>query len=39
MDTFEVTVNADGSLVVNTGAITSGSAEPANPLRAIPYSG
>jgi cytochrome b6-f complex iron-sulfur subunit len=38
MDTFLVTVNADGSLTVNTGAITSGAADPPNPLRAVPYS-
>lgn len=39
MDTFETTVNPDGSLTVNTGAIISGSADPPNPLRAIPYAG
>lgn len=39
LDTFELTLNADGSITVNTGAITSGSASPANPLRSIPYSG
>lgn len=39
MDTFQTILNADGSITVNTGAITSGSAQPANPLRAIPYSG
>lgn len=39
MDTFEVTINPDGSLIVNTGSITSGAATPPNPLRAIPYSG
>ncbi len=39
MDTFEVTVNPGGSLVINTGSITSGAANPPNPLRAIPYSG
>lgn len=37
MDTFLITVNSDGSIVVNTRAITSGAAEPANPLRAVPY--
>ncbi|MCA9821268.1 MAG: ubiquinol-cytochrome c reductase iron-sulfur subunit [Dehalococcoidia bacterium] len=39
MDTFEVTTNPDGSLTVNTGAITSGAADPPNPLRSIRYSG
>ncbi len=38
MDTFDVEVNADGSITVNTSAITSGAADPPNPLRAIPYS-
>jgi cytochrome b6-f complex iron-sulfur subunit len=38
MDTFLITVNGDGSLTVNTRAITSGAASPANPLRAISYS-
>lgn len=37
MDTMAVSVNGDGSLSVNTGAITSGGSD--NPLRAIPYSG
>ncbi|OAI38618.1 hypothetical protein AYO38_09240 [bacterium SCGC AG-212-C10] len=37
MDTFLITVNSDGSLTVNTRAITSGAAKPANPLRAIAY--
>lgn len=37
MDTFLTTVNADGSVTVNTSALTSGAAEPANPLRAVPY--
>jgi|SoiMethySBSTD1v2_1073268.scaffolds.fasta_scaffold948455_1 cytochrome b6-f complex iron-sulfur subunit len=37
MDTMAVTVNGDGSLNVNTGAITRGTAD--NPLRAIPYNG
>ncbi|MEJ5220949.1 MAG: cytochrome P450 [Tepidiforma sp.] len=35
MDTMRLTVNADGSVNVNTGQITSGSAD--NPLRAVPY--
>lgn len=35
MDTMAVTVNADGSVNVNTGQITSGAAD--NPLRAVPY--
>src|SRR5512139_3765638 len=35
MDTMELTVNSDGSLNVNTGAITSGAAD--NPLRAVSY--
>jgi cytochrome b6-f complex iron-sulfur subunit len=39
MDTFLLTVNGDGSITVNTRAITSGAAEPANPLRAVPYNG
>lgn len=38
MDTFLITVNGDGSLTVNTRAITSGAAKPANPLRAVSYS-
>jgi len=38
MDTFAIQTNADGTLTVNTRAITSGAASPANPLRAIPYS-
>jgi hypothetical protein len=37
MDTMLLTVNADGSLNVNTGKITSGGAD--NPLRAVPYNG
>jgi cytochrome b6-f complex iron-sulfur subunit len=37
MDTMEVSVNSDGSVNVNTGAITSGTIE--NPLRAVPYNG
>ena len=37
MDTMAVTVNGDGSLNVNTGAITRGNTD--NPLRAVPYSG
>jgi cytochrome b6-f complex iron-sulfur subunit len=37
MDTMEVTVNGDGSININTGAITNGALD--NPLRAVPYSG
>ena len=37
MDTFEMELNADGSITVNTSAITSGAADPPNPLRAIPH--
>jgi cytochrome b6-f complex iron-sulfur subunit len=37
MDTMAVSVNGDGSLSVNTGAITRGAAD--NPLRAVPYKG
>jgi cytochrome b6-f complex iron-sulfur subunit len=37
MDTFLIEINPDGSLTVNTSAITSGAADPPNPLRAIPY--
>lgn len=37
MDTMLLTVNADGSLNVNTGKITGGGAN--NPLRAVPYNG
>ena len=37
MDTMAVTLNADGSLNVNTGAITLGTND--NPLRAVPYNG
>lgn len=37
MDTMAVTTNADGSLNVNTGAITFGG--PDNPLRALTYNG
>lgn len=39
MDTFLLEVNGDGSVTVNTRAITSGAADPPNPLRAIPYNG
>ena len=35
MDTMALTVNGDGSINVNTGAITSGDAD--NPLRAVAY--
>jgi cytochrome b6-f complex iron-sulfur subunit len=35
MDTMLVTINGDGSINVNTGKITTGSA--TNPLRAVPY--
>lgn len=37
MDTMEVTVNGDGSINVNTGAITNGALD--NPLRAVTYTG
>lgn len=37
MDTMELTVNADGSVQVNTGKITRGAAD--NPLRAVSYNG
>lgn len=37
MDTFLIDMNPDGSVTVNTSAITSGAADPPNPLRAIPY--
>jgi cytochrome b6-f complex iron-sulfur subunit len=37
MDTMALTVNADGSLNVNTGAVTRGGAD--NPLRAVSYNG
>ncbi|HMO55119.1 MAG TPA: Rieske 2Fe-2S domain-containing protein, partial [Tepidiformaceae bacterium] len=37
MDTMALTVNANGSIDVNTGLITNGTVE--NPLRAVPYSG
>lgn len=37
MDTMALTVNSNGSIDVNTGAVTSGSAD--NPLRAVPYNG
>ena len=37
MDTMLLTVNGDGSLNVNTGKITTGSAD--NPLRAVQYNG
>ena len=37
MDTMALSVNADGSVTVNTGQITGGAIE--NPLRAVPYSG
>lgn len=36
MDTFQIDKNADGSVTVNTRAITLGG-NPPNPLRAIPY--
>lgn len=39
MDTFLLEINGDGSVTVNTRAITSGAADPPNPLRAIPYNG
>ena len=39
MDTFLLTLNGDGSITVNTRAITSGAATPPNPLREIHYSG
>ena len=35
LDTMQITVNADGSLTVNTGAITKGGQD--NPARAVPY--
>ena len=37
MDTMAVSVSGDGSLSVNTGAITLGTND--NPLRAVPYNG
>lgn len=37
MDTMAVSINGDGSLSVNTGAITLGTTD--NPLRAVPYNG
>jgi hypothetical protein len=37
MDTMGLTVNANGSIDVNTGLITNGTVD--NPLRAVPYSG
>ncbi|GMV85506.1 MAG: hypothetical protein AMXMBFR80_13610 [Dehalococcoidia bacterium] len=37
MDTMALTVNSNGSIDVNTGAVTSGGAN--NPLRAVPYNG
>jgi cytochrome b6-f complex iron-sulfur subunit len=37
MDTMEITINANGSLNVNTGKITGGAAD--NPLRAVTYNG
>jgi cytochrome b6-f complex iron-sulfur subunit len=37
MDTMALTVNGDGSINVNTGAITSGDVD--NPLRAVSYNG
>ena len=37
MDTFQMDVNPDGSITINTAAIVSGAADPPNPLRAIPY--
>ena len=38
MDTFLVTPNSDGSVTVNTRAVTLGG-NPPNPLRSVPYSG
>lgn len=38
LDTFLLQLNEDGSVTVNTRAITLGG-DPPNPLRAIPYSG
>jgi cytochrome b6-f complex iron-sulfur subunit len=37
MDTMDLSVNADGSVSVNTGRVTRGADD--NPLRAVPYSG
>jgi cytochrome b6-f complex iron-sulfur subunit len=37
MDTMALTVNSNGSIDVNTGAVTSGGTD--NPLRAVPYNG
>lgn len=37
MDTMALTVNSNGSIDVNTGAVTSGGSD--NPLRAVPYNG
>jgi hypothetical protein len=36
MDTMEITTNSDGSININTGAITNGDLD--NPLRAVSYS-
>lgn len=35
LDLFEIRVQDDGGLVVNTGAITKGSRD--NPMRVVPY--
>jgi cytochrome b6-f complex iron-sulfur subunit len=37
LDTMALSINGDGSINVNTGAITSGGSD--NPLRAVPYNG
>jgi hypothetical protein len=37
MDTMLISINADGTINVNTGKITSGAAN--NPLREVPYNG
>ncbi len=39
MDTFLLTTNNDGSVTVNTRALTLGGGENPNPKRAVPYSG
>ncbi len=39
MDTFQIDFNDDGSVTVNTRAITLGGGDTANPLRAVPYNG
>ncbi len=39
LDTFLLTTNADGSVTVNTRAITLGGGANPNPTRAVPYSG